>query len=128
MLPHPISLYGRQCESFRFIALALSLYPYFTPLYGSQLTMHRAASCSTPIIFPAASLLAKDPKTGKEVPWNPVPNGGWIDGSVDSDLPMARLAEMFNVNHFIVSQVNPHVVPFLVKDEEAIAKDAQSDS
>lgn len=26
---------------------------------------------------------------------------------------MARLSEMFNVNHFIVSQVNPHVAPFL---------------
>ncbi|EHL01072.1 hypothetical protein M7I_2933 [Glarea lozoyensis 74030] len=34
---------------------------------------------------------------------------------------------MFNVNHFIVSQVNPHVVPFLVKDDEAITKGAQSD-
>jgi hypothetical protein len=26
---------------------------------------------------------------------------------------MIRLSEMFNVNHFIVCQVNPHVVPFL---------------
>lgn len=30
---------------------------------------------------------------------------------------MTRLSEMFNVNHFIVSQVNPHVVPFLPKDD-----------
>lgn len=37
---------------------------------------------------------------------------------MDNDLPMTRLAEMFNVNHFIVSQVNPHVVPFLAKEEE----------
>jgi len=29
---------------------------------------------------------------------------------------MARLSEQFNVNHFIVSQVNPHVVPFLQLD------------
>jgi TAG lipase/steryl ester hydrolase/phospholipase A2/LPA acyltransferase len=70
-------------------------------------------------------LLAKDPKTGKEVPWNPTPNAGWIDGSVDNDLPMTRLAEMFNVNHFIVSQVNPHVVPFLAKEEELIGAEAQ---
>lgn len=34
---------------------------------------------------------------------------------------MARLAEMFNVNHFIVSQVNPHVIPFLAKEEDFIA-------
>ena len=37
---------------------------------------------------------------------------------------MTRLAEMFNVNHFIVSQVNPHVVPFLVKEEDSIAQEA----
>ncbi|KAL8802334.1 MAG: hypothetical protein Q9200_006618 [Gallowayella weberi] len=32
---------------------------------------------------------------------------------------------MFNVNHFIVSQVNPHVVPFLLKEEDCIAQQAQ---
>lgn len=84
-----------------------------------------AASCSVPFVFSAASLLAKDPKTGKEVPWNPAPNAGWIDGSVDNDLPMTRLAEMFNVNHFIVSQVNPHVVPFLAKEEDNVAAEAR---
>ncbi|KAK4641888.1 Lipase 5 [Podospora bellae-mahoneyi] len=75
-----------------------------------------AASCSVPLVFQAASLLVKDPATGAHVPWNPTPQH-WIDGSVDNDLPMTRLAEMFNVNHFIVSQVNPHIVPFLSKDD-----------
>lgn len=28
------------------------------------------------------------------------------DGSVESDLPMQQLSELFNVNHFIVSQVD----------------------
>jgi len=32
------------------------------------------------------------------------------DGSMDSDLPTAQLSELFNVNHFIVSQANPHSV------------------
>lgn len=41
---------------------------------------------------------------------------------------MTRLAEMFNVNHFIVSQVNPHVVPFLLKEEDAIAAQANQQS
>ena len=41
---------------------------------------------------------------------------------------MTRLAEMFNVNHFIVSQVNPHVVPFLAKDEYDIAEEATRSS
>lgn len=86
-----------------------------------------AASCSVPFIFSAAPLLAKDPRTGQQGPWNQSPQR-WVDGSVDNDLPMTRLAEMFNVNHFIVSQVNPHVVPFLEKAEEDIAAEAQSSS
>ncbi|KAK9481385.1 acyl transferase/acyl hydrolase/lysophospholipase [Lipomyces japonicus] len=70
------------------------------------------ASCSVPFVFSSHDLFAKDPYSGQPVPWNPSPQH-WIDGSVDNDLPMSRLNEMFNVNHFIVSQVNPHVVPFL---------------
>ena len=58
--------------------------------------------------------MAKDPKTGQAQPWNASPQR-WIDGSVDNDLPMTKLSELFNVNHFIVSQVNPHIVPFLEK-------------
>ena len=75
-----------------------------------------AASCSVPLVFSAAPLLVKNPLTGEHSPWNPTPQM-WIDGSVDNDLPMTRLAEMFNVNHFIVSQVNPHVIPFLARDD-----------
>ncbi|CAO2657312.1 Nn.00g034380.m01.CDS01 [Neocucurbitaria sp. VM-36] len=82
-------------------------------------------SCSVPLVYKKASLLAKDPRTGREVPWDPNPDTTWIDGSVDNDLPMTRLAELFNVNHFIVSQVNPHVVPFLAKEEELVADEAQ---
>ncbi|KAF4619097.1 hypothetical protein G7Y89_g14750 [Cudoniella acicularis] len=85
-----------------------------------------AASCSVPLLFSAAQLLVKNPATGEHTPWNPTPQH-WIDGSVDNDLPMTRLAEMFNVNHFIVSQVNPHVVPFLAKDDEMITKAAEND-
>lgn len=32
-----------------------------------------------------------------------------------SESPLTRLAELFNVNHFIVSQANPYIVPFLGK-------------
>src|SRR5436190_6929425 len=59
--------------------------------------------------------MAKDPLTGEIVQWNESPQR-WIDGSVDNDLPMTRLSEMFNVNHFIVSQVNPHVIPFIPQE------------
>ncbi|KAL2870281.1 putative Patatin family phospholipase [Aspergillus lucknowensis] len=76
-----------------------------------------AVSCSVPLVFSPFTLMAKDPLTGKPVPWNDL-HKQYIDGSVDGDLPMNRLSEMFNVNHFIVSQVNPHIVPFLPKDDE----------
>ena len=32
----------------------------------------------------------------------------YSDGSFDADLPMQQLSELFNVNHFIVSQANIH--------------------
>jgi TAG lipase / steryl ester hydrolase / phospholipase A2 / LPA acyltransferase len=86
-----------------------------------------AASCSVPLLFSAAHLLVKNPITGEHIPWNPTPQR-WIDGSVDNDLPMTRLAEMFNVNHFIVSQVNPHVIPFLAKDDASTFCDNQTTS
>ncbi|KAL0587608.1 hypothetical protein ABG067_002904 [Albugo candida] len=64
------------------------------------------ASCAIPIIFPPVELLAKD-KTGAIVPY--FREGlKWSDGSIECDLPMERLSELFNVNHFIVSQVNLH--------------------
>ncbi|OJD36779.1 nte family protein [Diplodia corticola] len=86
-----------------------------------------AASCSVPLVFSAAQLMAKDPTTGQQIPWDPSPQR-WIDGSVDNDLPITRLAEMFNVNHFIVSQVNPHVVPFLEKEEGVPFPEAQTNA
>ncbi|CAG8589633.1 2158_t:CDS:10, partial [Funneliformis mosseae] len=73
-----------------------------------------AASCSVPFIYSSAPLMAKD-KSGNAIPWNPSGHR-WIDGSVENDLPMNKLSELFNVNHFIVCQVNPHVVPFMQKN------------
>ena len=29
---------------------------------------------------------------------------------MEQDLPMQQLSEMFNVNHFTISQANPHAV------------------
>lgn len=36
----------------------------------------------------------------------------WIDGTFKGDVPKQRLARLHSVNHFIVSQVNPHVAPY----------------
>lgn len=68
------------------------------------------ASCSVPLVFASYDILAKNPKTGEHYSWSP---SAFIDGSVDNDLPLSRLSEMFNVNHFIACQVNPHIVPFV---------------
>jgi len=50
-------------------------------------------------------------------------NQRYIDGSFSSDLPLQRMSELFNVNTFIVSQVNPHVAPFLSGDGGGILED-----
>jgi len=69
------------------------------------------ASCALRFLFEPVPLMSKD-REGKLVPYHP--SGlKWSDGSVGTDLPMKRLSELFNVNYFIVSQVNPHMVPYL---------------
>lgn len=37
----------------------------------------------------------------------------FIDGSVQADVPFKRMATLFSVSNFIVSQVNIHVIPFI---------------
>ena len=64
------------------------------------------ASCAIPGIFSPVELLAKD-KYGNITPYHPE-GLKWSDGSIECDLPIERLSELFNVNHFIVSQVNIH--------------------
>ncbi|KAG5063717.1 hypothetical protein JHK85_004900 [Glycine max] len=80
------------------------------------------ASCAFPGLFEAQELMAKD-RSGEIVPYHPPFNLGpekgstsvrsWRDGSLENDLPMMQLKELFNVNHFIVSQANPHIAPLL---------------
>nr|GMC79350.1 triacylglycerol lipase SDP1-like [Ipomoea batatas]GMC88654.1 triacylglycerol lipase SDP1-like [Ipomoea batatas] len=79
------------------------------------------ASCAFPGLFEAQELMAKD-RHGDIVPYHPPFHLGpdeassarrWRDGSLEIDLPMMQLKELFNVNHFIVSQANPHIAPLL---------------
>lgn len=85
------------------------------------------ASCAFPGLFEAQELMAKD-RSGELVPYHTPFQVGpeesssamsgisvrqWRDGSLESDLPMMQLKELFNVNHFIVSQANPHIAPLL---------------
>jgi predicted acylesterase/phospholipase RssA len=62
------------------------------------------ASSALPGIFPPAQLEGRNVH-GKIVPY--LSSRRWIDGSFSQDLPAKRLARMYGVNHFIVSQVMP---------------------
>jgi TAG lipase/steryl ester hydrolase/phospholipase A2/LPA acyltransferase len=68
------------------------------------------ASSALPGLFPPMELLRRGP-AGAEEPY--LPGERWVDGSIRHDLPMMRLARLHNVNHFVVSQTNPHVLPFV---------------
>ena len=68
------------------------------------------ASCSIPGVFPPATLAAKNMR-GERVTY--LPDRKWIDGSLSDDIPMKRLSRLYGANHFIVSQTNPMVLPFL---------------
>jgi TAG lipase/steryl ester hydrolase/phospholipase A2/LPA acyltransferase len=71
------------------------------------------ASAAVPGLFPSVQLRAKN-FAGKSVAY--MPQSRWIDGSVHEDIPKERVNRLHNINHYIVSQINPHVVPFLSEE------------
>lgn len=71
-----------------------------------------AASCALPGLMPVAELFAKENHTNKIIRYFP-PGMKWMDGSISQDIPHKELSTLFNVRQFIVSQVNPHHVPFV---------------
>ena len=72
------------------------------------------ASCAVPLLFPPVMLMTRG-EDGDRTPYMPLLR--WNDGSLKSDLPTLRLRRLHNVNHFIVSQTNPHVLPFVSRGE-----------
>eukprot|EP00775_Hariotina_reticulata_P005537 gene5537-5773_t len=88
-------------------------------LTAPQALIWSAVACSSafPGLFHPQDLLARNAR-GEEVRFA-VPSLSdnvsrrWRDGSLELDLPTFLLSEMFNCNHFIVSQTNPHIVPLL---------------
>jgi len=104
-------------------------------LTAPHVVVWSAVACSSafPLLFLPQDLLCRDAK-GVLVPYAAEGGGSggggsasspggapgsssggrrWRDGSLEEDLPMQSLSEMFNVNHFLVSQTNPHIVPLL---------------
>lgn len=68
------------------------------------------ATMAVPGILPPVMLMAKGPQ-GERRPY--LESRRWVDGSVSDDLPTKRIGRLYAVNHFIVSQTNPLVLPFL---------------
>jgi len=62
------------------------------------------ASCAVPGVFEPVMLMAKN-EYGEPQPY--LPGRRWVDGAVTDDLPAKRLARLYGVNHYIVSQANP---------------------
>ncbi|KAL1920065.1 uncharacterized protein VTP21DRAFT_1211 [Calcarisporiella thermophila] len=78
----------------------------------------RSAACASVAMFglyDQIDLLAKDRK-GNIISWGSVKWRKWSDTtSVEGESVLARISELYNVNHFILSQGNPFVAPFLPK-------------
>eukprot|EP00529_Nitzschia_sp_RCC80_P000256 CAMPEP_0113446790 /NCGR_PEP_ID=MMETSP0014_2-20120614/3899_1 /TAXON_ID=2857 /ORGANISM="Nitzschia sp." /LENGTH=864 /DNA_ID=CAMNT_0000337915 /DNA_START=74 /DNA_END=2668 /DNA_ORIENTATION=+ /assembly_acc=CAM_ASM_000159 len=68
------------------------------------------ASSSLPGVFESNRLMVKD--ADGTVRYESAESARFSDGSMEQDLPMQQLSEMFNINHFIISQANPHAVMF----------------
>lgn len=80
-----------------------------------------ASNATTPSFYGQRenAILCKD-QDGNIVPWAPASEidlRHWTHASyTDRDSPLMRIAELFNVNHFIVSQARPYLIPFLQSD------------
>eukprot|EP00040_Diaphanoeca_grandis_P018730 m.98534 g.98534 ORF g.98534 m.98534 type:complete len:580 (-) comp27076_c0_seq1:332-2071(-) len=73
------------------------------------------ASCEYPGLYTSFNLLYKNQHGVVGPLFSPkFKNQNYTNSSRQhDDLPMQRLSELFNVNHFVVVQVQPHVIPFL---------------
>ncbi|KAJ3116099.1 hypothetical protein HK098_006712 [Nowakowskiella sp. JEL0407] len=68
------------------------------------------ASSAIPGVLHPIQLLMKT-ESGELVPYKGA-GKRWRDGSLRSDISQNELKQLWNVNFAIVSQVNPHIVPF----------------
>ncbi|KAJ4296788.1 triacylglycerol lipase [Kalmusia sp. IMI 367209] len=79
-----------------------------------------ASNASSSTLYHPVTLLCKD-DAGNITPWSPSLSTTfrpWTHASYTDtrESPLHRIAELFNVNHFIVSQARPYLAPFLRSD------------
>ena len=72
------------------------------------------ASCAVPGLFEPVQLMARD-SHGDIVPYL---KSRWIDGVFAADLPAKQLARLYGTNHYIVSYINPVLLPTF-RDQKA---------
>jgi TAG lipase/steryl ester hydrolase/phospholipase A2/LPA acyltransferase len=73
------------------------------------------ASSAMPFLYEPARLMSRN-GSGEES--EHLSAERWVDGSLGSDLPLARVGRLYNINHTIVSQTNPYVYLFRSKSEQ----------
>ncbi|KAL8951826.1 MAG: hypothetical protein Q9222_002215 [Ikaeria aurantiellina] len=75
-----------------------------------------ASNASSATMYTPVILKCKD-ETGAIVPWTSAQEitfRSWRHTTyTDRESPLSRIAELFNVNHFVVSQARPYLAPFL---------------
>jgi TAG lipase/lysophosphatidylethanolamine acyltransferase len=78
-----------------------------------------AANTSKSALYASLPIYCKDEK-GEIVPWaiGEAPTlRSWITpATAERESPLNRIAELFNVNHFIISQARPYLIPFFRSD------------
>ncbi|SPB52997.1 RXT2-like, N-terminal family protein [Aspergillus niger] len=83
-----------------------------------------ASNASNNSLYQPVTIFCKD-ETGSIVPWPHSRDAtfyqSWRQGHYkEEESPLARIAELFNVNHFIVSQARPYLIPFLRSDSNLL--------
>jgi predicted acylesterase/phospholipase RssA len=68
------------------------------------------ASTAIPFLIKPVKLKEKGPHG--EITERSDGSGLWRDGSFEVDIPVQPLSEVFRARFFIVSQTNPHIIPF----------------
>ncbi|PFH56739.1 hypothetical protein XA68_16053 [Ophiocordyceps unilateralis] len=79
-----------------------------------------ASNASSPSFYGRREVILCKDAGGNVVPWEPATTTDfrhWTHASYsERDSPLRRTSELFNVNHFIVSQARPYLIPFLQSD------------
>ncbi|KAI4707861.1 hypothetical protein J4E90_005980 [Alternaria incomplexa] len=85
-------------------------------IWSAALASNATASST---LYHSVTMMCKD-EEGNIVPWSPASKTTfrpYTHASYrDRESPLHRIGELFNVNHFIVSQARPYLAPFLRSD------------